>query len=180
MIIGKKCILTAMTKDDIKQTLEWVNDPDYRYWNGTVFPVSEIEHIDFMIDKVKSSYNKTFTIKDKETMESIGFAGIKNADLVNSNCEIYGSIGRDEESYIKNYRGGYLGRGYGAEAFLLLSEFCLYELNIHKIYSKVYAYNDRSYKAFIKAGFHEEAKLREHHFVHGKYCDVFIMSKLRC
>lgn len=178
MIFGKKCVLTPMTQKDISITLEWVNDPEYRYWNGTVFPISEFEHYDFIINKVKSPYEKIFMVKKRDDMGSIGFVGIKDADVINKNCEIYGSIGRLDAEYLEVPGSTVnIGKGYGTEAFYLLSEFCLYELNLHKVYSKVYAYNDRSYKSFIKAGFSEEARLKEHHFVHGKYADLIIMSK---
>lgn len=53
MVIGEKCIVSAMTEQDIDCTIKWVNDPEYRYWNGTVFPISDIEHKEFIRNKIK-------------------------------------------------------------------------------------------------------------------------------
>ena len=174
MIEGEHIIITGMTKEALPLTLEWVNDPEYKYYNGTVFPISEFEHYKFMENKIMSHHDKVFLIREKETNREIGFIGLKNTDLINSNAEIYGSIGKIRDEKENNY-----GKGYGSEAFRVFSDFAFNTLNLHKIYSKVYSYNIRSQKAFVKAGFCCEALLKEHHFIQGRYQDIIVMSKMR-
>ena len=173
MIEGDKVVITAMTREALPLTLEWVNDPEYKYYNGTIFPISEFEHFSYFENKAKEKYDKVFLIREKSSMKCIGMTGFKNMDVINGNTEMYCSLGKSFGDAKNVY-----GQGYGTEAILLMSGFAFHELNLHKVYAKVYAYNGRSKKAFEKAGFVVEAVLKEHHFTRGEYTDIFLMRKL--
>ena len=43
----------------------------------------------------------------------------------------------------------------------------------------VYETNPRAIRAYQKAGFKEEGRLREGHYFNGKYIDIIVMSVLR-
>jgi diamine N-acetyltransferase len=72
-----------------------------------------------------------------------------------------------------------LGKGYGTEALLLISDFAFYHLNLHKIYAFVLASNKRARKSFEKAGFSLEGTLKGDRFVNDKYEDVYYLGKSR-
>lgn len=61
------------------------------------------------------------------------------------------------------------GKGYAAEAIRAVSEFGLYQLGLHKIAAGCYEENVGSLKAFIKAGYTQEARLPDHWEVDGNF-----------
>jgi RimJ/RimL family protein N-acetyltransferase len=168
MIVGEKIILTALTPDSISKILLWVNDPETKLMTGTIYPISEFEHRDWIIEKAKSRNDKLFIIQDKETKLEIGTIGMKNTDLINRNAELYISIGEEK----------FRGKGFGTDAVKALVKFCFLSLNMHKVYLRVFDFNVGAIRSYEKAGFFTEAKLKEHHYINGRYHDVLIMSTI--
>jgi RimJ/RimL family protein N-acetyltransferase len=166
MIVGEKVILTGLKPDSIPKILNWVNNPENKVLTGTVYPISEFEHNDWIREKSKSKHEKLFIIQDLATKTEIGTIGIKNTDFINRNAEIYISIG-DEE---------FRGRGFGTDAVSALVEFCFSTLNLHKLYLHVFEFNLGAIRSYEKAGFIKEGKLKEQHFCKGKYHDVYVMA----
>jgi RimJ/RimL family protein N-acetyltransferase len=70
-------------------------------------------------------------------------------------------------------------KGYGTETMILLLRHSFDTLNLNRAYLHVYAENLRAKRAYEKAGFVEEGRLREGVYKHGKYDDVIVMSVLR-
>ena len=64
------------------------------------------------------------------------------------------------------------GRGYAAEAIALLSAYALQSLGLDKISAGMYASNEASLRAFLKAGYREEGRRRKHYLLDGKPEDV--------
>ncbi len=54
-----------------------------------------------MESRVTSRTDKLFLIKDKKTQDDIGTIGLKNIDFINSNAELYISIGN--QKYLNTY-----------------------------------------------------------------------------
>jgi len=52
-------------------------------------------------------------------------------------------------------------------------------LNLHRIFLRVYEENIRAVRAYEKAGFVFEGKMRQAVYKHGNYDDVLFMSVLR-
>ena len=53
------------------------------------------------------------------------------------------------------------------------------ELNLNRIFLRVYEINLRGIRSYEKAGFKQEGRLRQDRFMDGKYIDVLLMSVLR-
>lgn len=70
------------------------------------------------------------------------------------------------------------GRGYAAEAIGLLAAHAFSALRLHKLTAGFYASNTASVRAFEKAGFHVEARLREHWHRDGAREDGVLMARL--
>ena len=66
------------------------------------------------------------------------------------------------------------GRGYAAEAVLLLMRYMFEERRFQKCESGAYAYNTPSLSLHRKLGFVEEGRLRRHVFGAGQYQDVVL------
>ena len=71
------------------------------------------------------------------------------------------------------------GKGIGSEVIPMTLKFAFKELNLHRIELEVFSFNERAYKAYLRAGFIEEGRTRDAEFIEGRYCDVIIMGILR-
>jgi RimJ/RimL family protein N-acetyltransferase len=69
-------------------------------------------------------------------------------------------------------------KGYGTEVMQLMLRHGFETLNLNRIILHVDADNLGGIRAYEKAGFIHEARLRQANFREGKYCDDLIMSVL--
>jgi RimJ/RimL family protein N-acetyltransferase len=70
-------------------------------------------------------------------------------------------------------------QGYGTKAIRLIVGHGFGNLNLNRIYLRVYETNPRGKRCYEKAGFSVDGRLRQARFLEGKYVDVFIMSILK-
>jgi RimJ/RimL family protein N-acetyltransferase len=71
------------------------------------------------------------------------------------------------------------GRGVGTAAIAQLVEFGFVRRNLRRLHLQAIASNGRALRAYEKAGFVVEGRLREHAFVRGAYEDIVLMGILR-
>ncbi|WP_120495683.1 GNAT family N-acetyltransferase [Kiloniella sp. EL199] len=65
------------------------------------------------------------------------------------------------------------GKGIGTQAIKLATMYAFNELKLHKITAGMYMPNEGSYKAFLNAGYHLEATLKDHVLFNGHFTDVY-------
>lgn len=171
MITGEKTFLRGIVKEDAPIIYQWVNLESLRASTGTLYPISEYEHEDWIKRTVTASDKKLFMICDKESGTPIGTIGLKNFDNLNRRVELYISIGNEKFLSNPNSKGG-----FGTDAVKTLVNYCFTHLNIHKVTLNVYESNKRAIRCYEKAGFIQEGVLKQHHFSNGKYEDVFVMG----
>lgn len=63
-------------------------------------------------------------------------------------------------------------RGFAAEAIEAVSRHAFAELDVAKLSASMYAPNEGSRRAFLKAGYREEGRRREHVQFEGRRCDL--------
>lgn len=165
MISGEKVQLRGITHENASLIYQWVNREDLRDLTGTLYPVSEYEHDNWMKAVTTDSKQKLFSIYMNE--KCIGTIGLKNMDFINRNAELFIAIGENSEI-----------PGRGTDAVNTLVNYCFMHLNFHKIYLHVFESNKRAIRCYEKAGFSVEGILREHHFSQGKYENVLIMGRI--
>lgn len=164
MITGEKIIIKGISKESAEQIYKIVNKEEFRSLTGTLYPVSEYEHEEWIKRVTCNSEQKLFTVLCKETNNFLGTIGLKNFDEKNRNAELF--INLDSPG------------GYGTDSVKTLVTYCFKHLNIHKIYLKVFEYNKKAISCYEKAGFVREGVLVEQHFNDGHYSDVIIMGIL--
>jgi len=78
------------------------------------------------------------------------------------------------------YIGDKAGRGFGwgTEALKLLLTYGFDVLNLNKVWGEVYDDNP-ALKIFEKLGFKQECIMKQARFMHGKYCDIFVIGMLK-
>lgn len=71
------------------------------------------------------------------------------------------------------------GKGYGTDAMRVLLRYAFTELNLRRVSLGLFAYNPRAQRAYEKAGFVLEGRLRQAHRRDGHWLDELRMGVLR-
>jgi len=172
MILGERVRLRAVEREDVKKYYDWVNDPEVTHYLSLYLPMSSLDEEKWFEEAQKRDPNQkplAIEVRDGDGWKLIGNCGVFGIDWVNSSGELGIMIG-DKSVW---------GHGYGTEVMGLLLRHGFETLNLHRLYLRVYADNPRAIRAYEKAGFLHEGRLREAVYKHGKYDDVLFMSVLR-
>jgi len=170
MIKGKLVNLRAVEKKDLEEIMKWVNDREItKYLVAFLYPVSRVEEEKFLERAMShNDTEKTLVIETKEGIY-IGQIGLHKIDWKNRNAELGIVIGNKE----------YWGKGYGTDAIEVLLNHAFNQMNLFKVYLRVFEYNKRGIRCYEKCGFKEEGRLRKNHFYNGEYYDEIIMGILK-
>lgn len=169
----------AAERSDIPQFLKWINDPEVTENLMHHYPISITEEeswYESMIKNPAAEHVLVMEVKkagedqpDSDTWFPIGNIQFLDIHWRGLHTEIGIMIGEKD----------YWDQGYGTEAMRLMLEHGFGTLNLHRIWLQVYNKNIRGIRAYDKAGFIVEGRLREAHYQHGRYYDTIIMSVLR-
>jgi len=73
---------------------------------------------------------------------------------------------------------GARGKGYGTMAARLMIRYAFEEMDLHRLFLRVFADNTRAIRSYEKAGFKREAYLRDDVRIDGCYWDIVLMGIL--
>lgn len=169
MIIGERIYLRLMEEKDVIYKVGWINDPDVRKSLNFDYPISEVGTKQWLYRVASDNSRKDFIVCMRENDLPIGYCGFLNIDIKNSKAESYMGIG-DKKHW---------GKGLGNEIRELLLEYGFNELSLNKIYSYVWADNEKMLELNKKFGFIVEGLLRQDIFSHGNRRDRYIMGILK-
>ncbi len=174
MIVGDQVRFRAIEKEDLPYFVKWLNDPDVLRGLSLTLPLSLAEEENWFEETLKKSpYERPLAIEiqpDPNINEwvFVGNCGLFGIDWQNRSAEVGIHIGEKD----------FWDRGFGSKAMRLVLKHGFENLNLHRIWLRVYETNKRAIKSYQNAGFREEGKYREGQFMEGKYVDVIIMSVL--
>ena len=167
---GQKTRLRGYRKEDIDAALAFINDPEVKHYlaPGIPFPLTRQDEEKFFENN--SAFNDTYSFAI-ETLKGryIGGCGINHVDWKNRFCEIGIFIG-DKSLW---------GKGFGTDAFGVLVNFAFAQMNLDKVKLRVYDFNQRGIKSYLKLGFVQEGVMRRELFRDGEYHDIIMMGLLR-
>ncbi len=168
--IGKKNTdLGIPMKSDVPHLFKWFNDTEVTKYLGIGFPQLEQNEVDWIDRLAKDKLsNQVFIIVTKEGIP-IGNIGLHRIDWVSRVATFGIAIGEKE----------YWGKGHGSEALLLLLEYALMQMNLHKIELDVHDFNPRAIASYKKCGFFEEGRRLRHMWKDGGYHDTIQMGVFR-
>ena len=166
MIRGEKFVLRALEEQDVERLRGWRNHPELFGSHFSSFPVSEIAQKRWYEARGADPSNVIFIIDNEERIP-VGYTILKDLDHKNRHAEIGLHLDPD-----------FQGQGYGKDAFKTLIRFCFHELNLHRVFLQVFAFNERAFHMYEKLGFREEGRLREAFFTQNRYHDIIVMSLL--
>ncbi|WP_096187722.1 GNAT family N-acetyltransferase [Evansella halocellulosilytica] len=167
MFISDRIMLRKVTEQDAETYYKWRNDPEVMQNTSPhldLFTMSETE--EFINSIVRSSTSKSYMIVAKESKQPIGIISLIHLDYKNRNAECIIDIGEKE----------YWGNGYGKEAMQLLLNYSFRELNLHKVYLRVFSFNERAIRLYEKIGFSKEGELKDQLYRNGKWYSIIHMA----
>jgi [ribosomal protein S5]-alanine N-acetyltransferase len=71
------------------------------------------------------------------------------------------------------------GKGIAFEAIELVTQYGFEELNLRKLTAGMYEQNVGSYKSFLKAGYQEVGRYKQHFFLQGHFIDGILLERCR-
>ena len=164
MIRGRLAVLRAIEREDLDAIWRWSNDPEVMYWWAEPHKTVSRDEVAARLESGPVQWLLITT----QAGEAIGRIGALDLDRRHRHAEIVLQIGER----------AYWGRGYGGDAIIAYLGFLFHQLNLHKVWLRVEAYNARAQRAYEKCGFRRDGVFREHTFLGGRYHDSIIMSIL--
>jgi RimJ/RimL family protein N-acetyltransferase len=162
---GKKTVLRPVLESDIPLFVRWINDPEIRSFISRVFPITETDEREW-INTLHKHKEKEVVLVIEISGRPIGSMGIHNINWINRTATTGAVIGEKD----------FWGKGYGTDAKMVLLNYAFNTLNLRKIISRVFAFNQRSLAYSLHCGYRIEGRLPRQHFVNGKYWDEVILG----
>lgn len=165
-IAGARVRLSPIRPGDSATLFRWINDRELVVFNAGFHPVHAAQHAAWMRAIIHSGDAVVFAIRQKRGDRLIGVCQLHTISQVHRSAELQIRIGDARAR----------GRGYGAEAVRLLVAFAFRDLNLHRVWLRVFRTNARALKTYRSAGFVKEGVLRDAAFVNGRFVDVIVMG----
>lgn len=167
MLQGKRVVLRPIEPDDLPFYVAWFADPEVLAYFGPYLPMNLAQEEDWYRGQNDDPTRLNFAV-DLEG-QHIGGGGLSSIDHRNQNAEVGLFIG---EKSLWN-------QGLGQDVLTTLVAYGFDYLNLHRIYLRVFAENERGKRAYEKVGFRHEGRFRETEWRHGRWHDLFYLSILR-
>ena len=168
-LIGASIYLRPLERSDAPMVQTWINDPEVARTLTRYRPVN-LQNEEEFIDKLTHGEDTLpLVIVVKETDRPIGVMGLHQIDFKNRHA-CFGILLGEKEEWVK---------GYGTEATSLIVRHAFETLNLNRVWLYVHEYNQRGVRAYEKAGFRLEGRLRQDVFRGGRYWDTLVMGVLR-
>ncbi len=166
---GERLYLRPLDEDDLDRCLAWINDAEILNTLGRRTPMSRTMEREWLVGQYKSDDTFALAIALKDDDRHIGNTGLHAIDYVNRTAE-FGLLIGEKDAW---------GHGYGPEAGRAIIDFGFAELGLHRIFLRVFSFNERARRVYDKLGFIDEGALRESYFRNGRFHDTLVMSILQ-
>jgi RimJ/RimL family protein N-acetyltransferase len=167
MLYGERVVLRAIEREDLPNYVQWLNDPKVLEYFGPYAPLSLGQEAKWYEQMLEDSTVCNFAIEFEG--KHIGGAGLSRIDGRNASAEAGLFIGAPE----------LWGQGLGFDVFQTLIRFGFEQMNLNRIYLRVFAGNKPAVHLYEKIGFKHEGCWRQAEFRNGRYQDMLWMSILR-
>ncbi len=164
---GDDIFLRMMEEEDTELIVRWRNEDFVRRNFIYQKPFTVEGHLNWVKTMVKTGKVVQFIICTKEE-RPVGSVYLRDIDKEHRKAE-YGIFIGEEDA---------LGCGYGTQAAKLMLWYAFEKLGLHKLMLRVLAGNDRAKKSYEKAGFVQEAYLKEDVYLADGFHDVILMACL--
>jgi RimJ/RimL family protein N-acetyltransferase len=172
MLRGERIHLRALEREDLPRMRDWRNLPEFRR-HFREFRELNLLNQEQWFARISASPNDfMFMIERSEDRVPLGVCGLVYAQWVIRSADISLYIGH-EETYIDG------PGGHAEEAARVLIRYAFDNLNLNKVWTELYAFDERKVALFSGLGFSRDAVLRDNCYEDGRYHDSYIYSLLR-
>ncbi len=168
-LIGAEIALTETRAEDKEALFRWINDAATVHFNAPYRPVGWESHSAWFGALGSNPSRIEFAIRRREAPEIIGLLQLVDIHPVHRSAELIIRIGEEQRR----------GKGYGTEAVKLALTFAWNDLNLNRVWLRVFANNKRAIRAYEKAGLQQEGRMRRAAYIDGAWLDEIIMAALR-
>ena len=158
--------LRALVREDIETLRALVNDPAVMKTSNTFRPISDVEQLAWFEAMVKNDRAVWFGISSMDRL--VGTCCLVDIDWTARQAEL--RIRIEKASW---------GTGIGTAACRALLEHAFQQLNLERVWLRVFDVNPRARAMYEKLGFVVEGTLRRAAFVDGALTDVILMGLLK-
>lgn len=159
-------LLPLTSNHVVPEYVAWLNDQDVMRFTEAGHDTHSLESArNYVLSEEKDSESLLWRVVENNA--HVGNIRLSAINRHHKRCEIAIVIG------MKNKWGA----GVGTIAIDLASKYALTTLGLRKVSALIYAENERSIRAFAKAGFQEEARLKAHFLSAGRSIDGLWMCR---
>lgn len=172
MLRGEQIELRAVERADLERMRDWRNLPELRR-NFREFRDLNMLNQEQWFARISASPNDfMFVIERIADKKPIGVAGLVYVHWVLRSADISLYLG-DGETYIDG------PGGLAEDTARTLIRYGFANLNLHKVWTELYSFDEKKIELFTRLGFSRDAVLRDNAFEDGRYHDSYIYSLLR-
>ena len=163
---GSKVELVPQDKKrHLENYLLWINDQEVRTNLGPHLPQTRITEEKFFNEPPMNSVQLAIELKDGTHIGSVGLQEYNERDR---SCMLGAFIGSKDQRR----------NGHGFEAEMLMINYAFTELNMNRVWCRVFDFNEASQRCAEKVGFKKEGVLRQDCFRAGRYVDTILYAVL--
>ncbi len=162
--------LRAVEEEDLPILRDWRNIPEFRKNFREVRELNLAHQRSWFQNKCVNSPNDfMFTIVNVADNRPIGACGLLYINWIIRSADVSFYIGQDN-AYIDT-------KGYAKEAAALLIQYGFGNLNLHKVWMELYAFDKLKIDFFTREfGFQIDGQLRDNCYEDNRYYDSYILS----
>jgi RimJ/RimL family protein N-acetyltransferase len=169
-LIGHKTSLRAVLEEDIPVMCSWMNDQEVNaflsHMDAPLPLAHEKDWYQRYLSQLKERSSVGFAICEKETGKLLGSTSLMSINRNDRRAKTGTVIGEKD----------FWGRGFGTEAKMLLLNYAFNTLNLRKIDSEVFLFNERSLRTQLRCGYKEQGRFPRHIFKNGQYVDMVSLT----
>lgn len=174
MLVGKNIGLRKIEKNDLALLKEWRNRENYRKHFREYREINDDDQLKWYDKYVLNDPGTLmFAVVDLKTDEVIGACGLCYINWVQRNADLSLYIGKDN-IYIDTNKDG-----FSWDCMNTLFKYAFGELNLHKIWTEIYVFDESKKELFEKFGMNQDGVLRDNYFYDGKFVNSYIYSILQ-
>lgn len=156
--------------EDTDNIVKWRNSEEVKKNFCIQEDMDRQTHLNWFENKIKTGEVAQFIIIDRTTNLPVGSTYLRDIDKKNNKAEFGIFIG---ETSARN-------KGIGTDTTKLMVQYGFEELELNKMFLRVFSNNTGAIKAYEKAGYKQEGLAREDvKLPNGEYQDIIFMSILK-
>jgi RimJ/RimL family protein N-acetyltransferase len=166
MLKGRRVVLRPIEPEHLAVYVRWFTDVEVLEYLGHFRPMNQAQEQAWYERQNQDPDSINFAVELDG--RHIGGTGLHLHDHKNQSAEVGLFIGEKD----------LWNQGLGQDILATIVDYGFANLNLHRIYLRVFAENARAIHAYEKVGFVHEGRFREAEWRHGRWHDTVFMSIL--